>query len=105
LYSLAHLREVAMGPPIVEFLQPIDDTLAPFGGTFIVHGGSIEALELPADARRHKIQDDRQPPQPVHRLSACGGAGHDGDETEEELDEGDPSGRRATRWGSMEPPM
>ena len=44
-YALAHVRRVTMGPPIIEYLQKIDATLAPFGGTFIVHGGSIEVLE------------------------------------------------------------
>jgi uncharacterized protein (DUF1330 family) len=35
-YAVAHLREVAMGPAIVEYLQRIDATLEPFGGRFIV---------------------------------------------------------------------
>jgi len=30
-YALAHLREVAIGPEFVEYLQRIDATLAPFG--------------------------------------------------------------------------
>jgi len=34
-----------MGPAVVEYLQRIDDTLAPFGGRFIVHGGEVEVLE------------------------------------------------------------
>jgi uncharacterized protein (DUF1330 family) len=44
-YALAHLRQVTMGPAIVEYLQRIDATLAPFEGRFIVHGGAIEVLE------------------------------------------------------------
>ncbi len=44
-YAVAHMRHVAMGPPIVEYLEKIDATLAPFGGHFIVHGGEIEVLE------------------------------------------------------------
>jgi uncharacterized protein (DUF1330 family) len=44
-YALGHLRQVTMGPPIVEYLEKIDATLAPFNGKFIVHGGSIEVLE------------------------------------------------------------
>jgi uncharacterized protein (DUF1330 family) len=44
-YAVAHMREVTPGPPIVEYLQRIDATLAPFGGHFIVHGGEIEVLE------------------------------------------------------------
>jgi uncharacterized protein (DUF1330 family) len=34
-----------MGPAIVEDLERIDETLEPFGGRFLVHGGSIEQLE------------------------------------------------------------
>ena len=44
-YAVAHMRQVTMGPAIVEYLQRIDATLAPFGGRFIVHGGEIEVLE------------------------------------------------------------
>ena len=44
-YAIAHMRRVTMGPPIVEYLERIDETLAPFGGRFIVHGGETEVLE------------------------------------------------------------
>lgn len=44
-YAVAHMREVTMGPPVVEYLERIDATLAPFGGRFIVHGGEVEVLE------------------------------------------------------------
>src|ERR1700733_7967146 len=44
-YAVAHMRQVTMGQPIVEYLERIDATLAPFGGRFIVHGGDIEVLE------------------------------------------------------------
>ena len=44
-YAVAHMRRVTMGPPIVEYLERIDATLAPFGGQFIVHGGDFESLE------------------------------------------------------------
>jgi uncharacterized protein (DUF1330 family) len=44
-YAIAHMRRVTMGPPIVEYLERIDATLAPFGGHFIVHGGDFELLE------------------------------------------------------------
>jgi uncharacterized protein (DUF1330 family) len=44
-YAVAHMRHVTMGPAIVEYLQRIDATLAPFGGRFIVHGGAVEVLE------------------------------------------------------------
>ena len=44
-YAVAHMRRVTMGPAIVEYLERIDATLAPFGGRFIVHGGDFERLE------------------------------------------------------------
>jgi uncharacterized protein (DUF1330 family) len=44
-YAVAHMHQVTMGPAIVEYLQRIDATLAPFGGRFIVHGGESEVLE------------------------------------------------------------
>jgi uncharacterized protein (DUF1330 family) len=44
-YCIAHMRTVTMGPAIVEYLQRIDATLAPFDGRFIVHGGEAEVLE------------------------------------------------------------
>ena len=45
LFAVAHMRQVAVGRPIVEYLERIDATLAPFGGRFIVHGGDVEVLE------------------------------------------------------------
>lgn len=44
-YAVAILNDVKMGPPIVEYLERIDATLAPYGGRFIVHGGTAEVLE------------------------------------------------------------
>ncbi|HET6467075.1 MAG TPA: DUF1330 domain-containing protein [Geminicoccaceae bacterium] len=44
-YAVAHLHEVEMGPEIVEYLERIDATLAPFGGRFLVHGGETTVLE------------------------------------------------------------
>jgi uncharacterized protein (DUF1330 family) len=44
-YAVAHMRQVTMGQPIVEYLERIDATLAPFGGRFLVHGGDVEVLE------------------------------------------------------------
>jgi uncharacterized protein (DUF1330 family) len=43
--AVANLRNVEMGPAIVEYLERIDATMAPFGGRFLVHGGPIELLE------------------------------------------------------------
>jgi uncharacterized protein (DUF1330 family) len=44
-YAIGHLRDVAMGPAIVEYLERIDATLAPFGGRFLIHGARPEVLE------------------------------------------------------------
>jgi uncharacterized protein (DUF1330 family) len=44
-YAIGHLRNVVMGPAIVEYLETIDATLEPFGGRFIIHGAIPEMLE------------------------------------------------------------
>ena len=44
-YAIGHLRTVAMGPAIVEYLERIDATLAPFEGRFIIHGARAEVME------------------------------------------------------------
>jgi len=44
-FALAHLRNVVMGPEIVEYIGRIDATLAPFGGRYRVHGDPPEVLE------------------------------------------------------------
>lgn len=44
-YALAYLREVRFGTGIIEYLQKIDATLAPYGGRFLVHGGHLTPLE------------------------------------------------------------
>ncbi|EAV44571.1 hypothetical protein SIAM614_06823 [Roseibium aggregatum IAM 12614] len=44
-YAVGHLREVAMGPDIVAYLEGIDATLAAFEGHFIIHGGEKHQLE------------------------------------------------------------
>jgi uncharacterized protein (DUF1330 family) len=44
-YAIAHLHEVEMCPAIVEYLEKIDATLAPYGGRFLIHGGRVERLE------------------------------------------------------------
>jgi uncharacterized protein (DUF1330 family) len=47
-YASAILRDLRMGPPIVEYLERIDATLAPFQGRFIVHGTEPVPLEGPS---------------------------------------------------------
>ncbi len=50
-YAICHLTEVDFGPEIIEYLERIDATLAPYDGQFIVHGGNAEVAEgeLPGD--------------------------------------------------------
>lgn len=45
-YAVARLRNVAMGPEIVAYLEAIDATLHAFGGRFVIHGdGNRRVLE------------------------------------------------------------
>ena len=44
-FAIAQMREIQMGPAIVEYLQRIDATLEPFGGRFLVHGGPYDKIE------------------------------------------------------------
>lgn len=44
-YAIAHLRDVEPCAAIVEYLEKIDATLAPYGGRFVIHGGRVERLE------------------------------------------------------------
>ncbi len=44
-YAIGILNDVEMGPSIVEYLERIDATLAPYGGRFIVHGGPMDIRE------------------------------------------------------------
>ena len=44
-YAVAHMQTVQMGSAIVEYLERIDATLAPFEGRFVVHGATPDVLE------------------------------------------------------------
>jgi uncharacterized protein (DUF1330 family) len=44
-YAVAYLREVDLGEAILEYLERIDETLAPYGGQFLVHGGELIPAE------------------------------------------------------------
>lgn len=44
-YAVAYLREVDFGAEIVEYIEKIDATLAPYGGRFLVHGGALTPAE------------------------------------------------------------
>ncbi|KAA6459107.1 DUF1330 domain-containing protein [Acidobacteria bacterium AB60] len=43
--AIAELRDIKLGPSIVEYLTRIEETLKPFGGRYLVHGSAIETLE------------------------------------------------------------
>ena len=49
-YAVAHLHDVDPSAGVVEYLERIDETLAPHSGRFIVHGGRQRVVEGPADA-------------------------------------------------------
>lgn len=44
-YAIADLHRCEACAKIVEYLEKIDATLAPFGGRFLIHGGRVERLE------------------------------------------------------------
>ena len=44
-YAVAVIRETRFGDEIKEYLQRINDTLAPFSGKYRVHGGPYRPLE------------------------------------------------------------
>lgn len=44
-YVIAHLREAAPDPEIVEYIERITATFAPYGGRFLVHGTPHEVKE------------------------------------------------------------
>ncbi|MDS0859591.1 DUF1330 domain-containing protein [Burkholderia pseudomultivorans] len=44
-YAIAHLHDVEMCDDIVEYLERIDGTLAPFGGRFVIHGARPDVRE------------------------------------------------------------
>ncbi|GAB0102146.1 DUF1330 domain-containing protein [Nocardia sp. JMUB6875] len=49
-YAIAHLWDVDVNAEIVEYLERIDGTLAPFGGKFLVHGNPQRRGEGPESA-------------------------------------------------------
>ncbi len=44
-YALAYLRDVDVNEQIVDYIERIDATLAPYGGRFLVHGGDLTPVE------------------------------------------------------------
>jgi uncharacterized protein (DUF1330 family) len=44
-YALAHLRDIRVHADIVDYLERIEASLAPYGGRFLVHGPKVEVRE------------------------------------------------------------
>ena len=44
-YAVAIIRETRFNDEVAEYLRRIDETLAPFSGKYIVHGGPYQPLE------------------------------------------------------------
>ncbi len=44
-YALAHLYNPNPHPEVIEYLERIQDTLDPFEGRFLVHGGKVTVAE------------------------------------------------------------
>ncbi|MFD2764811.1 DUF1330 domain-containing protein [Micromonospora eburnea] len=44
-YALAHLRRAPVHAEVLEYMERIEATLAPYEGRFIVHGGTVDVLE------------------------------------------------------------
>ena len=44
-YAVANLVDVHVGEEIEQYLRTIDETLAPFGGRFVVHGAKARPVE------------------------------------------------------------
>lgn len=43
--AVALLHDVQFGSALEDYLTGIDDTLAPYGGSFLIHGGSPQVVE------------------------------------------------------------
>ena len=44
-FAIAHIRETRFNEEVVEYLRRIDETLAPYSGKYLVHGGPYVPLE------------------------------------------------------------
>lgn len=44
-YAVAVVRETRFNDEVAEYLQRIDETLAPFSGRYLIHGGPYQPLE------------------------------------------------------------
>jgi uncharacterized protein (DUF1330 family) len=44
-YAIALIRETCFNEELIEYLRGIDETLSPYEGKYLVHGGPYEPLE------------------------------------------------------------
>lgn len=44
-YAICYLRDVDFGPEIIDYIERIDETLAPYGGRWLIHGGRLTPVE------------------------------------------------------------
>ena len=44
-YAIAHLRTPTVNEEVLGYLERIQDTLSPYGGRFLVHGGKVDVME------------------------------------------------------------
>lgn len=44
-YAVAHLRTPTVNEDICTYIERIQDTMDPYGGRFVVHGGEVEVKE------------------------------------------------------------
>ena len=44
-YAIAHLRTPTINDDVLEYLERIGDTMAPYGGRFLVHGAEVQVIE------------------------------------------------------------
>jgi uncharacterized protein (DUF1330 family) len=44
-YAIAHLRTPTINAEVLDYITRIQDTLDPYGGRFLIHGGDVDVLE------------------------------------------------------------
>lgn len=44
-YALAHLRTPTINEDVLRYIETVQDTMDPYGGRFLVHGGEVEVKE------------------------------------------------------------
>ncbi|NNH69953.1 DUF1330 domain-containing protein [Nocardia uniformis] len=49
-YAVAYMYDVDFNAELIEYIEKIDETLTPYGGKFLAHGGRQKAAEGPANA-------------------------------------------------------